>query len=174
MAHAEALLFVDNQQAEILKLDVLRKQPVRADQNVHLAGRHALHNVLLLFCCSKARNHFHVDGELREPLLEGLEMLEAQDRGRRQHRNLLAVLHCFEPVSYTHLDVYKRQPWHAARRPKFVAVVLLADDLSRDDHFTCLAKMIFRPSRRISGCRTFAGPFTRSLCCRRRERLHLR
>ena len=34
---AEALLFVDDQQAEIVKLYVFRKQPVRADDDVHLA-----------------------------------------------------------------------------------------------------------------------------------------
>ena len=36
--HAETLLFVDDHQTEILKLDVLRKQPVRADHDIHLAA----------------------------------------------------------------------------------------------------------------------------------------
>ena len=35
---AEALLLVDDQQAEIAELDVLRQQPVRADDDVDLAG----------------------------------------------------------------------------------------------------------------------------------------
>ncbi len=36
--HAEALLFVHDEQAEIVKLHVLGKQPVRADDHVHLSG----------------------------------------------------------------------------------------------------------------------------------------
>ncbi len=36
--HAEALLLVDDDQAQILELDVLREQPVRADDDVHRAG----------------------------------------------------------------------------------------------------------------------------------------
>ena len=36
--HAEALLLVDDEQAEIAKLHVLRQQPVRADDDVDLAA----------------------------------------------------------------------------------------------------------------------------------------
>ena len=36
--HAEPLLFVDHEQAEIAELDVLRQQAVRADDDVDLAG----------------------------------------------------------------------------------------------------------------------------------------
>ena len=35
--HAEALLFVHDQQAEVVKFHVLRKQPVRADHDVHFS-----------------------------------------------------------------------------------------------------------------------------------------
>ena len=42
VAHAEALLLIHNQQTQILELDIFREQPVRADQNIHLARLHAL------------------------------------------------------------------------------------------------------------------------------------
>ena len=37
MLHAEALLLIDNYKAEILELNILRKQPVRTDGDVHPA-----------------------------------------------------------------------------------------------------------------------------------------
>ena len=40
--HAEALLFVDHDQAQIRELHVLAEQPVRADEHVDLAGRQLL------------------------------------------------------------------------------------------------------------------------------------
>ncbi len=39
---AEALLFVDDEEAEVLEVDVLREQPVRADHDVDLALLQAL------------------------------------------------------------------------------------------------------------------------------------
>jgi hypothetical protein len=36
--HAEALLFVDDEQAEVLEVDVLREQAMRADDHVEAAG----------------------------------------------------------------------------------------------------------------------------------------
>ena len=37
VAHAEALLFIHDQQPEIAPLDILREQAVRADHDIHLA-----------------------------------------------------------------------------------------------------------------------------------------
>ena len=49
VGHAEALLLVDDQQAQILELHVLLQQPVGADDNVHLALSAAPRRVF--FCC---------------------------------------------------------------------------------------------------------------------------
>ena len=38
VAHAEALFFIDDEQAEVLELDVFGKQAVGADEDVDLAG----------------------------------------------------------------------------------------------------------------------------------------
>ena len=57
VAHAEALLFIDDEQAEILKLDVFGKQPMGADEDVDLACLHALDDDLsALSACGSARS----------------------------------------------------------------------------------------------------------------------
>ena len=48
VADAEALFFVDDQQAEVGELDVFRKNAVRADQDVDLAGFGLLQDFFLL------------------------------------------------------------------------------------------------------------------------------
>ena len=121
VAHAEALLFIDDEQAEILKLDVFRKQAVRADEDVDAAGFDALDDLLLLLRGAEARDHLDVDGELREALLEGLEVLEAEDGGRREDRDLLAVLHGLEGGAHGHFgfavaDIAAEQAVHGRGR----------------------------------------------------------
>ena len=61
--HAEALLFVDNQQSEIGEFDVLRKHPVRPDQNVDLPGFRFLQNFFLLLRIAEAADHLDRDRE---------------------------------------------------------------------------------------------------------------
>ena len=73
------------------------------------------------FASAEARDHLDVDGELREALLERLEMLEAEHGGGREHRNLLAVLHGLERRAHGHFGfavahVAAQQPVHRRRR----------------------------------------------------------
>ena len=46
--HAEALLLVDDEQPEVLRLHVVREQPVRADQHVDRARLEVAHDRRLL------------------------------------------------------------------------------------------------------------------------------
>ena len=78
VADAEALLFVDDEEAEVVELDVFREQAVRADEDVDAAVLDLLEDELLLFGRAEAGDHFDVDGELAEAAFEGLEMLEAR------------------------------------------------------------------------------------------------
>ena len=55
--HAEALLLVDDEQAEVAELDVLRQQPVRADDDVDLAGGEIGERLLLLRLAAEAADH---------------------------------------------------------------------------------------------------------------------
>ena len=64
VAHAETLLFVDNKQAEILELDVFRKNAVGADEDIDFAGLELFKDDLLLLGRAEARDHFDGDGKL--------------------------------------------------------------------------------------------------------------
>ena len=75
----EPLLFIDDHQAEIVKLNVLREQPVRSDHNIHLSGFHIGDDLLLLLRIHKPAEHRDRDRKCREPLFECFEMLVAKD-----------------------------------------------------------------------------------------------
>src|SRR5215831_1714744 len=91
MAHAEALLLVDNQQAEIGELDVLRQNAMRADEHIDLSRFDLLQNFLLLLRRPEAADHLEGDWKSRKALLERLEVLKRKNRRRRQHRDLFVI-----------------------------------------------------------------------------------
>ena len=93
---AEALLFIDDEQAEVLELEVFGEQAVRADEDVDLAVGDLFEDLFLLFRGAEAGDHLDVDGEVGEAALEGLVVLEGEDRGRREDGDLFGVLHGFE------------------------------------------------------------------------------
>ena len=62
---AEALLLVDDQQAEIAELHVLRQQPMRADEDVEPAGGELLESLLDLLRRAEAADH--VDAHRETP-----------------------------------------------------------------------------------------------------------
>ena len=101
VTHPEALLFVNDHQAEVAELQVFGEQPVRADHDVHFAGLDALDDLLLLLGAAEAAQHLDVDGKGGEALLEGLEVLEGEHCGRRQNDDLLVVAHRLERRAHT-------------------------------------------------------------------------
>ena len=62
---AEALLFVHDQQAEIVERHVLRQQPMRPDDDVDLAGGQIGQRLLLLGLAAEAADHVDADRETR-------------------------------------------------------------------------------------------------------------
>ena len=121
MGDAEALLLVDDQQAEVAELHVLREQAVRADDDVDLAGGEIFERRLLFRLGAEAADHVDADRERREPVLQGLEVLEREHRGRGEDRDLLAVHHRLEGGAHRHFglavaDVAAQQPVHRRRR----------------------------------------------------------
>ena len=93
---AEPLLFIDDEQAEVLKLERLRENGVGPNDDIDLALGGLLQHLGLLLRGAEAGEHLDIDGEVGEALLEGLEVLEAKDRGGREDRDLLAILHSLE------------------------------------------------------------------------------
>ena len=88
---AEALLLVDDQQAEVLGADVAREQPVGADQDVDLALLVSRQDRFDLGRLAQARDPVEHERQVGEALAEGAEVLLGEDRRRRQHHHLLAV-----------------------------------------------------------------------------------
>ena len=66
VADAEALLLVDDQQAEVLEPHVARQQPVRADDDVELPVGQRRHRLLLLGLGAEARQHGDAHREVGE------------------------------------------------------------------------------------------------------------
>ena len=88
---AEALLFVDDQEAEALEVHVLREQAVGADDDVDLA---VLEPARATSSCSllrlEARERRDRDRVVAHARLEGAEVLLREHRRRAEHGDLLA------------------------------------------------------------------------------------
>src|SRR5580704_15347133 len=88
VSDAEALLFVDDEKAEILKLDVFRKQPVRADDDVYLSSFEFFEGFLLFFFASEAAEHFDSNGKCGETAAERLIVLKRENGSGRENSGL--------------------------------------------------------------------------------------
>ena len=91
LLHAEAVLLVDDDQAEVVELHALLDQLVRADDDVELAVGHVLQRLGLFLGGAEARQFGDLHRPVGEAVGEILEMLLGEQRGRHQHRDLLAV-----------------------------------------------------------------------------------
>ena len=92
MQNAEALLFVDHHQTEILENDVARNEAMRADDYIHSAVAQQFQNLALLGVRPKTAEHFDANRIIEHALAKRFEMLLRQHRSRRQHRNQQYVL----------------------------------------------------------------------------------
>ena len=88
LAHAEAVLLVDDHQAQVAELHVLGQQLVGADDDVDLAALDAFQGVTGGLGRSEAGQFGHVQREAGEAVVEGLEMLLGQQRGGGKHGHL--------------------------------------------------------------------------------------
>ena len=102
MADSEALLLIHDQQAQIGELQILRKNAMRADQDVDLAGFGFLQDFFLLLGIAEAADHFDGDRKRPEALLESFVVLERQHSRGREDRHLLVVAHRFECRAHGH------------------------------------------------------------------------
>ena len=88
---AEALLLVDDEQAEILEGDVLGEEGVGADEDVHLALGGGGAGLLALAAGAEAREHLDAHGEVGHAVAEGGEVLLGEDGGGGEEGHLLVV-----------------------------------------------------------------------------------
>ncbi len=114
---AEPLLLVDDHQAEVLVAQAGLQQPVRADDDVDLAGGQALDDRLGVQAVGEPGQALHGHREGVHALGERVEVLLGEQRGRHQHGDLLAVLHGLERGAHGDLglavaDVAADDPVH--------------------------------------------------------------
>ena len=105
MLHAEALLLVDNEQAQILELDLLAQQPVRADDQIDLARLQLPHDFGLFLRRAETAEHLAAHGKAFETALDGVIMLLREHRRRHKNGRLLSVGHAFERGAQRHLGL---------------------------------------------------------------------
>src|SRR5690349_3205363 len=94
--NSKALFLVHDQQAEVMEHNVFREQPVCPEYDVHLPGREVFEHGLDLLRRAEAAEHLDADREWRKSSFERLVVLQAEDRRRREDRDLLAVTKRFE------------------------------------------------------------------------------
>ena len=91
MGDAKAVLFVDDEQTEVAKDDLLLEKPVGADDDVDFACGEPLHDRTGLLCRREPGKGFDPHGIALEALAKGRRMLLAQNRGGDEHGDLFAI-----------------------------------------------------------------------------------
>ena len=91
MRHAEALLFIHDEQAQVLEDDILLQELVGADDEIHRAGSEILEGLALLGRGAEPGEDVDIDREALEPLAGGHVVLLSQDRGGNEDGDLLGV-----------------------------------------------------------------------------------
>jgi len=76
---AKALLFVNDEDAEVVELHVFGKQAMSTDDDIDFAGFEIGESDLLLSGAAKAAEHIDTSGKSGETFLEGLEVLESEN-----------------------------------------------------------------------------------------------
>ena len=93
LAHAEAMLLVDDDEAHPRQLDVAAEQLVRADDDIELALRQPREDFIALLRRLEARELRNAHRPLGEAVVERLEVLLGKERGRAKHDHLLVIRH---------------------------------------------------------------------------------
>ena len=92
VAHAEAVLLIDDEESQILEARVRVQQAMRGDDDVDLALLEAFEHRLRLLGIAEARQRLDAHRPVGEAVAEVGQMLLHQQRRGRQHRHLLARL----------------------------------------------------------------------------------
>ena len=103
VAHPEALLLVDDQKAQVLKLHPGGQQLVGADDHIHPARLEPFQDLRLLLGGLEAGEEGHVYREAGKAGGDGIIVLLGQDGGGHQHGHLLAGEHRLKGGPQGHL-----------------------------------------------------------------------
>ena len=118
--HAEAVLLVDDEDAEVLEVHVLLHEPVGADDHVHLAALQPAHHLVLLLRGEEPAEHLHPCREGAQAFGETAVVLLREDGRGHQHRRLFPAHHRLERSPQRDLrlavaHVAADEPVHRAR-----------------------------------------------------------
>ena len=94
--HAEALLLVNHDEAEVFENNVVLHDAMRADDNVNRASRQIFDDFLLLALGAKAREQLDANRIIRHAFAEIVEMLLRENGRRHENRNLFSAHHGLE------------------------------------------------------------------------------
>ena len=103
MGYTETLFLVNNQKAQILKLDIFRQYPVCADQNINLALFQILKCPSLLCRCAKPAQQVNPNREILHSLGKCIVVLLCKNCSRNKEYNLFTVLYRLKRRSYCDL-----------------------------------------------------------------------
>lgn len=96
VADAEALFFVDDDQAEVLKADIGGDDAVGADEDIDFAAAEAGDDFALFGGAAEAAEHVDAHGEAGHAFDEALVVLQGEDGGGDEDGGLFAVHDGFE------------------------------------------------------------------------------
>ncbi len=133
---SEALLLVDDDEAEVLEADVRGEDAVRADEDVDLAALEPFEDLRFLPAADVARQLGDLDRVVGEPLAEGFVVLLREHRRRDEHRDLSSAADDAErrPDSELRLaeaDVAAQESIHRALRGEIGGDLAVDFDLIR-------------------------------------------
>ena len=94
--NTEALFFVDHEQTKVLEDDAVLQQSMRSDHAINFAVLQSLEHDLGFLGGEEATQYLNANRIASEAVGERVAVLCRQQRRRRQHRDLLAVLDRFE------------------------------------------------------------------------------
>ena len=107
MLNAKALLLVDDYQAQIVRVYVCGKQPVRSYQHIYGSVRKSLKRFFLLSRRDKTRKHAYLQIKRSKSREKRLVVLLSQDGSWAQNHNLTSVLARLKRSSKRHLCLAK-------------------------------------------------------------------
>ena len=93
VSHSESLLFIYNKKSQILKYNILRKQPVGSYDNIHQSAFYVFYGLGYLSRCPEAAEKIHPYGEILKSFHEGIVMLLGEYGGGHKIGNLLIFLY---------------------------------------------------------------------------------
>ena len=118
--NSEALLFIDHDEPEILESHILRKNAVRADEDVDIALRSRFENDALLSICLESTQRLHAERIRAESIAKTLLVLLGKHCGGHEQRSLSTTIHYLEcranrDFRFAESNVTAHEPIHRAR-----------------------------------------------------------